>query len=564
MRTWRAISIVAEALGLGVVLGLATAGGVVLHMGMPAPRRFVAARVNGILGGALAGKVTIGRVGSLHLTHVEGVDAQVFDPEGHLVLDVRGLRARFGTFGLLRSVVTAKRLVVDVPEISIDGVEVVLEENAAGELGLQRAFDSRAPTTSAPSRGTYLTVGAIEVRHAWARGHLAVMPVIDADLKDLAGGLASTPAGTALDVRHLVVVGRGLPGMSPAGLVVASAFLPSNEAGELRVNARYDGRLGDIPVRADGSLTGKVVAGSVDVPETDPAAFAALAPGRLHLGAPLRARATVHGDLPVLEADLRAHVGAGGLTASATVTLPEGDRSELRASARVNADSLDVSLLETRAPPSKLTTLLEASIVSYPGGKLTGTYRVESQVGELGGQVVPAIAARGELTEDSIRGTAEIAEIGAPTDVRFALRPRAGGTSPDHLEFMLRTKAAALDAIPRVGALARGRARVSVEGSLELDTLLIAARADGDVLGLERSGVALSSARLTANVHGLLTAPRFEAELRGANGRDVPPGTGANDNQVEIQGHQTQVLEMRTARPAKIRRATSQDLPRSL
>lgn len=514
-RARRAIFAVAKALGVGLVFALAAAGGVVLHVGMPAPRRFAATRVNGILGGSFKGKIVIERVGLLHFTRIDGVDAKVFDPEGHMVLDIRGLRARFGALTLVRSLVSGKSLVVDIPELAINGLEVVLEENAAGELGLVRAFDSPTPDTGEPSSGTDVTIPSIVVHHTWVHGHMAAVPVLDADLKDLAAGFTLTPESTGIDVQHLLVRGRGLPGMNPEGLVVARASLPSDPKGDTRVTARYDGRIGDIPVRADGSLTGKTVVAVIDVPETAPAAFAALAPGQIHLGAPLRAHAEVHGDLPVLKPELRAHIGGGEITASGTVTLPEGERVDLSATAQVNVKDLDVSLLETSAPPSRLTTMVEASIVSRPDGKISGTYHVENQVGEVSGQVVPAASVRGELTEKSVRGTAEVAEVGAPTNVQFSLAPRPGSTSPNQLDFKARTTVPDLNGIPRIGPVARGRASVSVEGGLDLDTKRISARVGGEVLGLDRSGVQLARASLTATADGALDAPRFKADVRG-------------------------------------------------
>ncbi len=251
---------------------------------------------------------------------------------------------------------------------------------------------------------------------------MAAVPVLDADLKDFAGGFSSTPKSTGIDVQRLLVRGRGLPGMNPEGLVVARASLPADPKDETRVTANYEGRIGDIPVRADGSLTGKTVAAVLDVTETAPAAFAALAPGKIHLGAPLSAHAEVHGELPVLEPELRAHLGGGEITATGKVTLPEGDRVDMSATAQVNVKDLDVSLAETSAPPSRLTTMIEASIVSSPGGKIAGTYHVENQVGEVGGQVVPAARRARRAHGESVRGTAEVAEVGAPTNVQFSWR----------------------------------------------------------------------------------------------------------------------------------------------
>ena len=515
-RARRAIFAVAKVTGVGVVLALATVGGLALHLNMPAPRRFISARVNGLLEGTFKGKLTIQRIGSLHLTRIDDVDARVFDPEGHLVLDVRGLHARFGTVSLLRSLVSGETLTVHIPEVSIDGAEVVLEDNAAGELGLARAFESSTPPSGEPSTGTEVTIDAIQIRHAWVHGHLAAVPVLDADLKDFAGGFVSTPKTIGIDVLHLTVRGRGLPGMNPEGEVVGHASLPADAEEGNRINGKYEGLLGAIPVRAEGSLIGNLVTATVDVAETAPAAFEALAPGRIHLGAPLSAHAEVHGVLPVLRPELRATIGAGEITASGTVTLPDGPSPDLSATAVVNVKDLDVSKLDTSAVPSRLTALVEASIVSRPGGKITGTYHIENQVGEVSGQVVPAASVRGDLTEQSVRGTAEVAEIGAPTTAQFSLAPRAGSASPDQLDFKVRTTVASLNGIPRLGPIARGSASVSVEGGLDLDTKRITARATGEVLGLAQGGVALSRASLVASVNGPVANPRFTADVRGS------------------------------------------------
>ena len=515
-RARRAISAVAKTIGVGVVFSLAAVGGMALHLNMTAPRRFLTARVNGILEGTFKGKLVIERLGSLRLTRIDDVDAKVFDPEGHLVLDVRGLHARFGTVALLRSLVSGETLTIHIPELSVDGAEVVFEDNATGELGLARAFESSTPSTGAPSRGAEVTIDAIQIRHTWAHGHLAAVPVIDADLKDLAGVFVSTPKTTGIDVLHLFVRGRGLPGMNPEGEIVGNASFPADAKEGNRISGKYDGLFGAVPVRAEGGLTGKLVNATVDVAETGPAAFAALAPGQIHLGAPLSAHAEVHGELPVLKPELRAKIGSGEITGSGTVTLPDAAGVDLGVVARVNLKDLDVSQLDTRAPPSRLTAQVEASILSRPGGKISGTYLIENQVGEVSGQVVPAASVHGDFAGQSVRGTAEIAEIGAPTTVQFSLAPRAGSSSPEQLDFKGKSTIANLNGIPRLGPVARGSASVAVEGGLDLATKRVTARATGEVRGLAKSGVDLARGSLVAAVEGPIASPHFTAEVRGS------------------------------------------------
>jgi translocation and assembly module TamB len=539
----RAIAAVAKTFGLGVVLALATAGGALLHLGLGAPRRFATAQVNSLLEGSFKGKIDVQRVGLLRLNRIGGVEAEVFDPEGGRVLHVYGVNARFGTLTLLRSLVRGKRLVVHIPELVIDGAEVALEENAAGELGLQRAFESPTPDTGEPSRGTEVAIDHIRLGHAWVHGHMAAVPLLDGDLKDVAAAFVSTPETTDIDVDHLFAIGRGLPAMNPHGTVEARASLPADPKDPTRVSARYEGLVGDIAVRADGSLTGKQVIAVLDVPETTPDAIARLAPDQIHLGDNVSAHAEVHGELPVLKPALHAWIGHGEITAAGTVTLPdetrpEETRKDLLASARVNVRDLDVSLVQEGAPESRLTAALDAAVVSRPGGKLTGTFLLDNQVGEVAGQVVPEARVQGEFTERSVAGAAQIAERGAPTSLWFTLEPRGGdgsptelggaspelgsNPSPTELGFRIETTVPDLDGIQRIGPIGRGRAHVVVDGGLDLATKRASVNASGELAGLSMKGVQLARGFVTGSAEGSLDALdslRFQASVHGGGMR---------------------------------------------
>ncbi len=207
-----------------------------------------------MLAGTFQGKIVIQQVGLLRLTRIDGVDAEVFDPEGRRVLYLQGVRVKLGTLTLLRSLVSGDRLVARIPEIStIHGVlEVVLEQGHAPVASLDplRAFASRRP--SAGGRGTEISVPEIHLHHAWVHGHLAAAPVIDADLEELGGALTSTPKITEMEVGHLFVRGRGLPGMNPQGAVQARVALPADGADPRRQERerplRRTRRGGEIPL----------------------------------------------------------------------------------------------------------------------------------------------------------------------------------------------------------------------------------------------------------------------------------------------------------------------------
>ncbi len=514
-RARRAIVAVAKAIGVGVVLVPAIVGSAALHLDLPAPRRFIGAQVNKILAGALPGTITLQRVGSLKLDRIAGVDARVFDPEGRLVLDVHGLSARFETMSLLRSLVGGDALIVRVSEATIDAVEVVLEEDATGELGLVRAFVSSEPSTGGPSTSVEVTIDAIQIRHAWAHGQLAALPVLDADLKELRGAFASTSDTTVIDLKSVAIEARGLAGLSPRGEVTGHATIPANDD-DAHVTVTYEGLIGAVPVRGEGSLDGKRIEATADVPETAAPAFEALAPGLIQLGAPLRAHATLSGELPTLRPTLVLMVGAGEVTAEGTVTLPDDAQADLLATVDLRTKGLDLSALDRRAPSSKLTARVEATVVSRPGHAITGTYRIVNEVGELLGQLLPAARVRGELREGSLRGTAEIAEIGAPIRARFTLTPPPSTATPERLHVQATTVIADLNGLPRLGPIARGRVALSVDGSLDLDTLQLSARVSADARGLGRGEVTLARAALAATANGPIASPRFTSILRGS------------------------------------------------
>jgi autotransporter translocation and assembly factor TamB len=513
-RARRALATVARAAALGAVFTLAAAGALVSQLNQPPLRRFAMARVNRSLASSFKGTVVIERIGSLHLTTIGGVDAEVRDPEGQPVLHVRGARLRLGTYALVRSLLRGGPLDVRVPEVVLDDAEVVVEEDAAGAIGLARALAPRQVSTQPPA-DVRVTVPAIHLRHAWVHGHLAAVPIVDADLVDLDAAFASTRESTDVEVKRLLVRSRGLPGLSPEGEVRARATLPADAAAERRLRFHYEGRVGDLPVRAEGSLDGEDVVARVDVTEARPAAVEALAPGQLQLGAAVSAHVEVEGRLPVLRPRLEATLGAGRLTASGLVTLPEGPRPALRATAHVGVKDLDLSLLQRGAPPSRLGAELDADVVSRPGGDLSGTFRLESPEGEVKGQVVPPLRVQGEVDPRRVKGTAAIAERGAPTRVGFALEPRADGAALDQLTFAVDTTIPRLDDLARLGPLGHGRAHVEASGHLDLATKQLSARARGDLAGLAIRGLALQRGTVEGAAEGPLDALRFTTVARG-------------------------------------------------
>ncbi len=512
----RAIAASAKALGLAAVFGLAAGGGALLHRGLRAPRAFLLAQVNAVLDGPFAGKIVIHRAGVLHFDHLDGIEAEVDDPEGRRVVYATGIQARFGAWPILRSLVGGPHIIVPITGLDVETVAVVLEDDASGRTGLERAFDFRVADTGTPSRGVELAIDHIHVEALTIRGHLASAPNIDVHLGDLRGSVASTPDATTLDISHLDVSARDLVGFNPDGTLVAHAVLPSSATSPTRANAHYEGRLNGIDMVAEGSIDGKRVAASLDVSKADPRAIESAFSDTVHLGAPLSLHAEARGVLPTITGSAVAQLGRGAVHADTTLVLSEGSENGLTARVAVNVDALDTHLVDPSAPVSHLTARLDATVALAPHGKLSGHFRLSGEPGSVSDQVVPASVIEGDFTEDSVRGHADLAEIGAPSKVTFDLHPAAGRATPTVLAFTTHTDVANLNAIARLGPIGRGRARIDTSGQLDLAHRQIDAKVKVDGSSLDVRGVRMGRLVLTGNTSGPLGNPRFDATVNAA------------------------------------------------
>ena len=481
-------------------------------------------RVNRLLVGTFRGTILLRRVGLLRLDRIEGVDVEVFDPEGTRVLYLRGVSARIRTLSLLRSLARG-RTVVELSALSVDDADVTVDENDRGELRLAQAFAAPiaapAPTkTGSPAAPSTLeiTIPSIRLGHAWVHGHTAAIPVVDVEVDDVWGGFTTTPTLTEVDLRKSRVHGRGIEGLDPDGRLAAHGRFDGSDDGR-DLSANYDGRLGEIPVRAEVSLQGKTLAAMVDVPETNPEAFIATAPSRIRVRAPVTAHAEVRGTLPVLRPVLDLRIGGGTISVMGIVTLPEGVRTEINGSVRVHVQQLDVGLIDERAPSSTLTAEIDATVAASAGGRVSGTFGLENHVGRVGAQVVPAAHVNGVFTERSVRGQATIAEVGAPTKATFSFGQDGSFLSPSLLTFQVDTHIPDLDAVPRFGHVGRGAAYVEASGKLDLGRNRIDAGYTGGVTGLVVRGVALDDGFVAGSVTGPLDAPRFAGRVIGSGMR---------------------------------------------
>ncbi len=515
-RARRAVAACAKAVGLAAVFGVAAAGGVIIHAGMRAPREVTLAKVNDLLATSFRGEVKILRLEELRLNRLRGLDAEVLDPQGRRALLVEDADVQIGTLTILRSLVGAGGLSIDLPSVRARSVEVVIDEDEHGELGLLRAFESREPPGAEPpsESKTRVDVGSIVIDRIWVHGHMERLPFpIDADLVGLTGRFSYAPDETRIDVQDLEVRARGIEGLSPEGSLTAHARIGDDDARRF-LSVAYDGWLGDIPIALSGSVDGDDIDAVLDVSEVEPEAIDAIAPETLSLSVPVSVHADIRGTLPSISPSVLVRAGDGSIAVDADVTLPiEG--AELAADATVEIDHIDLASLSADAPPSDLSASVRGSFSDREGRGIAGYAELESAEGLIAGQLVPAVTARAQLFDTTVLATAHVAERGAPTDIAAAVLAVRGG-SPSYVAFSTETTVPSLAAVERLGVIGRGRVSLRTRGAFDLASKVLDARASADVGGLFVSGISVSGARLNAEARGPIDALRASASLSGS------------------------------------------------
>jgi len=530
----RALLVVLKLFGLALVFVLGLVSALLLHVDFAAPRAFAVARVNAMLATSFKGKIVILNLDSLRLTGIKGGDADVFDPEGVKVIHVEGLSARLSAWGLLRSLVGGKDLDVGLSELRIRSADILLIQDEDGEIGLVRAFDSPEPEpeTQEPSPGTNIRIADIRVDNAHVHAELAAIPRLDANLAGLTGAFVSTSKATEITVDGLDITSEGIQGLSPSGHFNGFARLPAEgDSDRQRIEAKYEGKLGDIRVSAIANVDGDEVHAKLDVSETSAESIRAIAPTQINLQTSVSAHAEVDGTLPHLTARLEAQIGEGEVELLGSATLPEEPENVLHAMVDVSARNIDLSVIDPGLPGSRLTADLSANVRSLPGGKIDGWLHLRNQIGEIAGQRIPEAEVRAEVTEQSVRGAAHIAEPGAPISVLFAVEPRAGAKAPTLVSFEANASIPRLDRFERSEPIGRGSAHLWTKGLLDLDGNRVRARAQLEAAGLDVTSVQLGHGFVSASADGPLTSPDFAADVRGvgmrAGGYGFPSVTGS-------------------------------------
>ncbi len=503
--------------GLVIAFVPALVAALALHINVPLLRRVVASRVHAALASSIRGELVIDSLGGIDFGGISEVNARVLDPEGRVVAAAYGVRARMTLGELVRSALGVGPLTLHLTEVTVRAVDFDVAIDSAGELGIQRAFAPRAPSREPPGRGVRLTIDRIDLAHAWVHGAPVPGLPIDADVDALRGTVqvdtSRAPLAVAVDLGSFALATRGMPfGANARGTSEAHLTLPAPKGGALGARVTWKGTVGGIAQTAEAALEGDAIEATLDAPEVTPDAVRALWPA-----SPIRETAAVHADvrgaLPRLDAHVSLKAAGASLDVAGPVVLGAGETAELH----VDARAIDLHALVASLPPSLLTAAGDVSLARTPVGAVTVKGTIDSKEGRIAGAKIPSGKIRATFTQDpktGARADATIAanEPGAPTVL--SLRLRSKGRSYE-VAFDGNTRVPALDAVPRLGTVARGKSELVTHGVVDFGRGELDVRVGAEIHDLGRDVVTVDHGSLDARVRGSLTAPQIDATLHG-------------------------------------------------
>jgi translocation and assembly module TamB len=515
-----------RSLGLAVVFVSAAGASAVLHVDLPASRRVVERTTNRLLAGLFEGRLVIGRVDHISLGregHARVARVEVLDPEGARVIDAVNVDARIDLLHLLRSLAVGAPPTVDIVDARIERAEVVLDLDAAGDLGIARAFTPRkdrpseppAAEEDAPAEDVRLSIPRAKIGHAHVHGNL-VPPELDGDVDDLEAAVQILGGDISVEVGRGKATLRAphAPGQAaPLRGDVTGRLTILLETGDLIGNADLRGDVAGVPVTARASVDRARVEGTLDVPRTEPDLVRRAFPDS-PLTAPIEVHATASGNLPTLGAKARVVLGEATLDADAEIDLREGNAF------RVDLDARGVDGRSLSQVASDMSARLHVEGFVQEGAPI-GTFRARSLPGTVAGEPIPAATLEGRFEQRTIAATLRAEEPGVDASGRVVVDLDAQAVA-----FDLQARSGELRAMTRAGGALSGSATARASGRLDLARGTIAGHARATGEHIAAGPVAAAKVEAEATLGGTLAAPRFDTRLEA---RDVRVTDGGKE-----------------------------------
>jgi autotransporter translocation and assembly factor TamB len=477
-------------------------------------REQIRVRVNAALSELFQGRVQIDRIGAVTLGGVSGVDAHVFDANRNQVIHVQGLSAAAALPSLAWQLLAhgdQPELVLTV--VHVDHADVTLRDDAELGVSLASTFLPRSPTPTpkgAPPSGPHLRVERLSFDHIWAHGLIGSSPPLDAEIKQLSAALNQTPqAGFSLDLKHLELVARNLPGgVEPRGQVTGKIVAPADAAaGPLRLEGTFAGRAAGSPVTLAASWIGDDLHAQVHVPEL-PAAFVNQQLPALRLDGTVAVHAQLDGALPVLNFAATVDGTAAHVVANGYAAVAQG----FEAAVALEATGIDAARVVADAPRSELQLELRAFAFEADDGDFIGCHRLDVAPGQLAQQATPSLWVNGRGRWDAAGKLSGSGQLGIE-DPGLTLRGRYhlalpagnGGVVGAALEAELNDP----QRLAAMGLHAAGHGEASAE--VQLNGGNVAGKATLSLRHLDHTVVQARNVELAARASGTLDQPQLHA-----------------------------------------------------
>lgn len=528
-RLRRALARVAASTGLGLVFVASLAGGVILHLDLPAARRQVERFVRQALDGTFEGTVEARGFDHVGLDGIAVREIVVHDPAGIEVMRAEGTTLRASVPTLARSFLGSGDLRIGLPFLRIERLDALVEPNAEGDLGIATAFNPRATgEPEGPGRPLHVTLAHAEIGAIHARGKPDGAHAIDADLRGVAGSVTIDPGLLAIDLAPASLVERKVLARPIEGAahlhvrVVGPKDAGDTAPSKTSLWGSVAGRAGDVGVVASALVDGDHVEAAAAIPRVEPEQGKALYSAYPVLDA-ASATATARGDLPRLDVKVIALTDRRG----AAVALGRVDLGEpIRADLTFATSALDPRAASEGAPAVLVTS--RGQVHAEVGERVSLRIDAQTDPTSLEGTPIPAVDATATFDGSVWTGSAHVHEPGAPIRATFATR-EDGAVTFDAL-----AEAPRLADVPRLGkAHLRGAASVHASGVVAGDVL--EAKIDGRVSDLRvRTSATVDRAAVRGRLHGPVSRLAIDATVHAA---DVfAAGYALDDAVVRISG----------------------------
>jgi hypothetical protein len=504
---------------LPVVFVSAAGTGLVLHVNLPAGRRFTARALTHALSAVLQGEITIGRFDRIALGSVRAGDIRVVDPEGRLVLRVNELRARANLPTIAYDALFGRGdLTISIEHARVERAEGrIVPDAATGVPTIARAFTPVSSSgAGAEARRVRVLLPAIEVGRAWARGRVAGLPTMEGSASNAHGSVIVTPELVTVDVQRFAIVLSGLGGTDARGTAELHVRTPST------VWTSFDGQIGELQVGARVRYAQDQLKVTLETPLAEPAAMRALW-AAWPLRVPVSGQIDATGTYPRLVASGRFVIGGGQLTASGPIDVSQDYRAELNTELR----GFDVRSLEPDAPETHLNASAGVSVWRHQGSPVVAvSTRTEPTL--VAGELIPAIDAAMTYEDGGLRATAHAQEPGLPASLEMHVHPEGA------VDLTLGVGPFSLDRTPRIRRYVKARGEVKARAQVHIENRKVRAAVQADVGSLELSGLRIAHGKVAGTLSGPVERPSELEVAATVDGEDAS-ASGAHFEHVHAE-----------------------------